>query len=740
VFYLNFHTHHPGRPSIDVPEALHRLLQMLGVPSAQIPVAIGERRALWWAQLGRRRAVVILDDVAKPDQVRPLLPPTGQSMILITSRNRLPGIESARVLTLDVLSIDDAITLFRRVAGRGSAYEENEVAAAVQLCGRLPLAIQVTAGRLAQDFRPGLDALVEKTSRSSVLVDGAGMASPEWIYAFDLSYRALEPDHQRFFRRLGMSPCAHISLDAAVALGGETLAETERALDTLLGHHLLEPAPAGQFRFHDLIREYAATCAGREEPRSEQRQAVGRLLDYYLDAADEADRLLHPFRHRLPGPAPHTPSASPALSTHEDAANWLDSEWRNILQAARYAHQHEWKQKCADLTHALAGFLEVSAYWGEAIAAHTLALQAARDAADPARTAQASLDLGEVSQQTGRYEAALPLAEDAAAIYRSLADRLGEAEALDQIGTARVCMGGFREALAYFREAGIAYHDTTDRHGVARTLSHAAIVSWDLGRCSEAMAHLQEALSLFRDIGDRRGQAKTLNNLGEMQLHFGHHRDALESYHKSLEIFREIGGAQNEAILYCNIGNAYSYTESSEETLAAYWRALSIFRSMGDIPHEVAVLNDIGGIYRRTESYDEALIYYQKARLIAQEIGNRQQQVIALRGVADTRCGSGRYGEALDYYHTALELARQIGDPYQEAKVLEGIAEATLSERRPDHARIVFRQALDIFERLGVPEAESVQIRIEAMDPSRDRQWPHSDAAASLGLPPERGN
>ena len=110
--------------------------------------------------------------------------------------------------------------------------------------------------------------------------------------------------------------------------------------------------------------------------------------------------------------------------------------WRNILQAADYAGRHEWKDKCADLTHALAGFLEIRAYWDEAIVAHTLALQAGRDLADPARTAQASLELSEVSQQTGRYEAALPLAEDAAGIFRSLADRRGEADALDQIGMA----------------------------------------------------------------------------------------------------------------------------------------------------------------------------------------------------------------------------------------------------------------------------------------------------------------
>jgi tetratricopeptide (TPR) repeat protein/DNA-binding SARP family transcriptional activator len=743
VLYLNFHTHAPGRPSIDAPEALHRLLQMLGVPSAQIPDATGERAALWRAQLSRRRAVVILDDADRPDQIRPLLPAAGQCLILITSRHKLPGLEGARALTLDVLSIDDATTLFRRVAGHGGAHEVDEVAAVVQLCGRLPLAIQLTAARLTQDHPPKIGALAEELSQSPVLAGGADRASPEWISAFDLSYRALEPRHQQFFRRLGMSPCAHISLHAAAALGGGTLAETERALAALLDHHLLAPAPGGQFRFHDLIRGYAAMRARADDPGPGQRQAVGRLLDYYLHTADKADQVLHPFGRRMPVAVTHPPAAIPALDTHQDAAGWLDSEWRNILQAAQHAGRHEWKARCADLIHTLAGFMEINAYWDQAIAGHAVALQACRDLADPARIAQASLALGEVSQQTGRHEAALPLAEDAAAIYRSLADRRGEAEALDQMGTGHFRAGRFREALAYFREAGIFYRDTTDRHGVADTLSHSAVTCWELGRYPEAMDYLREALSLYRDAGDRRGQAKTLNNLGRMQLYLGCHRDALDSYQKSLEIFREfreIGGPQNEAILYHNIGNVYCYKGSYEEGLVAYRRALSIYRGIGDIPDEAEVLNDIGAIYLKSESYDEALVYHQKARLLAGEIGNLPQQVIALRGVASVHRGSGRYREAMEFYDTALGLARQIGDPYEEAKVLEGIAETTLGTRRPDNARIVFRQALDIFERLGVPEAESVRIRVEAMDPSRDRQRPYSEAAASLGLPPGRGD
>ena len=718
TFYLNFHTHDPGSPSLDAAEALHRLLQMLKVPATQIPDAIGERAALWRAQLSRRRAIVILDDAARHDQIRPLLPVAGRCLILITTRRRLPDFAGARALTLDVLSIDDAIALFRRIAGQGGAYDEDAVATAVGLCGRLPLAIQLTAGRLAQDKPPRVADLVEELSQSPARLGGTGAASPEVMSAFDLSYRALEPDHQRFFRRLGVSPCTFVSLQAAAALGGGTLAEAEKALAALLEHHLLARAPAGQFRFHDLIRGYAAVRAARDDPEPEQRQAVGRLLDYYLHTADRADRVLHPFRRRMPASVTHPPAASPPLGTQEDAAGWLESEWRNILQAAQYAGRHEWKRKCADLSHVLADFVEIRAYWDDAIAAHTLALQACRELADPARIAQASLELSVVSQQTGRHEASLPLAEDAAAIYRSLADRRGEAEALDQIGMAHQRAARFREALAYFHEATILYRGVADQHGVANTLSHSGIACWHLGHYPDAMGHLHDALSLYRDVGDRRGEAKTLNNLGKMQLYCGYHRDALEDYQKSLEIFSEIGGAQNEAILYHNIGSVHHYKGSYEEGLAACRRALAIYRDIGDLPDEADVLNDIGAIYQSAECYDEALIHHQKARLIAEEIGNLSQQMIAIRRIADVRRGSGRYGEAFDHYQSALRLAREIGDPYEEAKILEGIAETTLSTQRPDAARIVFRQALDIFERLGVPEAESARIRIETMDPA----------------------
>jgi DNA-binding SARP family transcriptional activator/tetratricopeptide (TPR) repeat protein len=718
TLYLDLHSHNPGWPPLQPAEALHQLLRMLAVPAAQIPEAIGDRTALWRAHLSRRRAVVILDDAAGPEQIRPLLPLAGQCLILVTTRRKFPSLDGARTLTLDVLSVDEAIMLFRQVARPTGAIDADQVATTVGLCGRLPLAITLMASRIAQADPPSLDDLIEEWSQSPAWLGGTGAASPEMIAAFDLSYRALDVGHQRIFRLLGISPAATHSSAAAAALGDCAVAEAEQALAVLLDCHLLTQAPDGQFRLHDLVRGYAAARARRDDPAAEQRQAIGRLLDHYLHTADRADRVLHPFRLRPDLQIADQSADSPEPGTPEAAAGWLESEWRNILQAASYASRHEWKQECADLSFLLAEFLEIRAFWDEAITAHTLALQASRYLADPARIAQASLALSVVLQQTGRHDDAIPLAEEAAGIYRSLADQRGEAAALDQIGLAHERTARSREALAYFQEAKILYQVAANPRGIADTLSHSGIACWRLGRYREADDLMHAALALYRDIGDRRGEAKVLNNLGMVHLNNGQHREALDAYQRSLQIFRQIGGPQNEAILCQNLGSVHRHNGSYEEALASCRQALAIYRAIGDLPDEADALNEIGAIYQRAACFDEALVHHQKARLIAEEVGNLSQQLVARRMLADTHRGSGRYTEALEHYQSALRLAREIGNPYEEGKILEGIAEVTLYTHRRDAARIVFRQALDIFERLGVPEAESARTRIEAIDPA----------------------
>jgi DNA-binding SARP family transcriptional activator len=585
-----------------------------------------------------------------------------------------------------------------------SPLPQPEPAAATALATRTPVAV--------------LEALpdVLAGAEESVLADKEEVAKAEF------AYRSLEPVQQRLFRRLGLNPCPDVSFLGATALGGQSASEAEAAIKALLDHGLLTTAAGDRYEIPAALRAYASELAEEVDPAADRRHAVGRLLDYYLATADRADRVLLPFRHRERVSVRTPPTFVPALGSPAQATDWLESEWRNMLVAVQYAGRHEWQQQCADLAHALAGFVDIRGYWDDAIAAHTIALQACRDLAEPGRIARAALELSVVNQQAGRHEESLALAEEAAAIYQSLNDPIGLADALDQIGMACQRSARSREALAYFGEARTLYESTADSNGLAAALGHSAIACWQLGRYPDAMQHLREALATYRNISDRRGEAKALSNLGKMQLLSGLHRDALESFHLSLAIFTEIGGAQNQAILYQNIGNVHYYKGSYDKGLEAYRRSLAIYRAIGDRPDEVNLLNDIGAIYQSAECYDEALTHYRQARECAAEIGSAAEQVTAMRGIADARRGSGRYAPALADYHAALDLARQIGDPYEEAKILEGIAEATLGTRKPYAARIVFRQALDIYERLGVPEAESAKIRMETTDPAFGRR------------------
>jgi DNA-binding SARP family transcriptional activator len=713
--YLNLHAHDAEHGPLRWPAAADRLLQMLGVPGGDIPAVPAERAALWRNMLASRRAVVVLDDVPGADSVAPLLPTAGDSLVLLTSRRRLRTLKGATVLALDTLSAEDAASLLIQVAGAAKCGDTKAVSEAARLCGFLPLAIEVAAANLRHGNPATLPELVQELGHPRAWTGPAAAMPAQVRSAFDLSYRNLAPSQQQTFRLLSVHPCPEITPHAAAALTGTTLENAATHLEVLADHHLLQARAPGRFGWHDLARDYALSSAMAHEDGALRRQAAGRVLDYYLCATDQADRALYPFRRRRVITVVRVPDALPDLATAGQAQAWMQAERLNIIHAARYAAAHEWKQKCADLAHGIAGFLENSGYWHEAAAIHQLAVDAARDLRDSGRTAQAELELAHASQYAGHYRAAASHVQRAAAIYRGLGDLRGEAEAIDRAGTIHGFRSRFLGALAYYDEAESLYQASSDLHGVADTRAHAGISYEHLGRYPEAVRNITRALALYRRAGDRRGEARALANLGELQRRQGYHRDAMTQYRESLRIYQEIGGSPNEAEIHQNIGMIQHYKGHYDQALASYRAALGAFRRLGDQRNQAAVLGDIGAAYQSQDLHSEALAHYQEAKAIAADLGDRFQLTIALRGMGDARAGTANYSLAGSHYQDALRLAREMGDPYQEAKTITSIAETALQAKGPDTARIYFRQALAIFERLGVPETEETRIRLEVL-------------------------
>jgi tetratricopeptide (TPR) repeat protein/DNA-binding SARP family transcriptional activator len=723
--FLDLHAHDPYEEPVDPATGLDTLLRVIGAASGRASAAaeagshasgLEERAALWREQVANRRILLILDDAASRDQVRPLLPGTPGCLVLITSRRRLTGLAGSRSLSLDVLRPADAADLFARIVGPERGRDTDAVAEVVRLCGNMPLAIQVVASRLRH--RPAWTAADVARRLSSTQNRLREMRGEELEVAssFELSYRYLSREQQSAFRQLGCYPGLDISLHAASAAGGLPVAETERVLDGLLDYHLLEEPVHGRFRCHDLIRDYSRELAMREDTESLRRSVTHHLLDYYLHKADGADRILYPRRRRPDLVIAYVP-AGPAITGQREALEWLEAERPNLLSAIQYAASHGFQQHATMLPHVVAQFLETGGYWQDAAVAHGCALEAWQAAGDRRGEAQAHTDLCLPRLRAGHFEDALDHGRKALAIFRALGDRRGEADALDRLGLVNWHSARYQDALTQFEESLVIHRRVGDRYGEAEALGHSGIGYWHIGRYDLAVSKFERALQLYRGVGDIRGEGMMLNNIGDVEQRLGAYDDALSHYQQALPIAHE-AGRQAEAVLLNNIGNVCQQTGRHEDALGYFRQAFAIYHDIGDRRCEADTLNNIGTTYRRMGRDDESLIHHERALAIARTLTEDYEAAQALRGLGDTYCQMGRHNMALGRYRDALVLSRRIGDPYEEACALDGLGNALLRTEGETAAWEHWRQALSIFERIGVPEADTVRLRLGLPGPA----------------------
>ena len=385
--FLPLHAHTPGQRPVDPADALASLLLAAGVGAHAIPVGLEARAARWRDYLAGKKVLLVLDDASGHEQVRPLLPGTAGSLVLVTSRRRLAALEDAAVISLDTLTPGEAAELLARLAGRpGLDAGDPAVGEITRLCGYLPLAIGMLARQLHHHpawTTAGLAAdLATAQDRLAVMsAENLSVAA-----AFDLSYQDLTSDQQRLFRRLGLHPGPDIDACAAAALDSTTTEAARRGLEGLYDQHLITEPARGRYRLHDLVRGHAQTLAASDDPATCEATA-DRLLDYYLHTALAASRHIatRAFANRSPPPG-RPPVWAPQMSTTSRAADWLEAERANLHAAAEYAAACGRPQHAIAITAAMSGFLRAYGYWDQDAALHQTTLVVARQEGDrPAR-------------------------------------------------------------------------------------------------------------------------------------------------------------------------------------------------------------------------------------------------------------------------------------------------------------------------------------------------------------------
>jgi tetratricopeptide (TPR) repeat protein len=526
-FYVDLHGATAGLTPLEPGEVLGRFLTTLGVPEVAVPSNTEEAAATFRSLVADRRLLMVLDNAAGVEQVRPLLPAGPGCAVLITSRETLTSLEGATHLHLGVMFHDQATALLERLVGvERVAAEPGATDAIVQMCGRLPLALRIVGARIAARPSWPLSAFVERLADAQNRLDEIQVGDLSIRASFHAGYdgirRSENPTDRaaaRAFRFLGVVPGSNMGLQAAAALLGVDGWQAEDALERLVDAHLLHSLAPGRYQMHDLIRLFAREQVCAQEPAVEREQALIRVLRFYLATAERAVAFLDVPRQPAHRPAEEPPAGALPTTPIRDrrqAEAWLDAERANLMAAIIHAATQ------SDSTARLAVRLARPLHWY--LYPHL------------------------------RARELRILADVVVGTARRLGDRESEAWGLDHLSAVHWLHRQYDGTRRCLESALALWRETGDRDGERRTLSNLADVLAELELYEESVAVQSRHLALAREAGDRMAEVTGLGNLGRAYQGLGRTEDALSCLRGSLRRAREIGDRSLEGLALNEVG------------------------------------------------------------------------------------------------------------------------------------------------------------------------------------------
>ncbi|WP_051761840.1 ATP-binding protein [Microbispora rosea] len=570
-------------------EALALLLRAFGVADHEVPKDVPDRASLYRSLLEGKRVLVVLDNAASEEQIRPLLPGGSHGRVLITSRRLLAGLEGVRRLSLGPLPLAEATELLTGILGDRSASDgEPALTQLAQLCGGLPLALRIIGNRLVS--RPGWSAaeLAARLANEERRLEQLSAGDLKIANAFGMSYEQLATSARRVFRWLALVPGRDFDAALAAVAGGISAEDAWDALDELVDLGLLQDGASGRYRFHDLVRLFARDRLQAEDTAAERDALIERATSWLLRMATTAGRWFEPAYGR-----PDRPDADLAdLSSQEQADRWLRVNVDNWLGAVRHAASgglHSAVLDCAESMYWFSDRWMHAPHWQEVF---TLGAEAAAALDDPVRQATQmnllawvhlvprddpetalrytarAIDLatrggvtaeiasahhqaGGALRRLGRLDEAIAAETRAARIHKANGDMDRYCHCLASLGTCLLDAGEHAKALEQYLDVLALMND--DRSGMTPSVAafNRPIVLARVGEClgllghgAEAIIKLTEAIGLMEQAKLPVPQARSLKTLAGLLAGEGRTGESRNAYARAAEVYEAIGDAE----------------------------------------------------------------------------------------------------------------------------------------------------------------------------------------------------
>ncbi len=675
--FIDLYGYTTDREPLDVASALGALLRAVGIDPEAVPESLDERSALWRATLMGRRVLVILDNAFSYAQVSPLLSSSPGSMTLITTRNELSGLSGARFLSLGVFDEQSSLELLGRVLGDERVRREPDQAREIiRICGGLPLALRVVAGRMLSRPRWSFAHVARRLGEQNrkfreLQVEGQSVEA-----AIDLSFQSLNRDQSRTFLLLGLMIGSTIDLGGAAALLDMTVEDADDILQELVGVCLLEEPQGDVYRLHDLIGAFSRDRAAMLLTAEEIDAARLRLAEQYMATAQHAAELLGPRAHD--DTVEVNQGYRTELSGREDAGNWFTLHQENLADTIEYFASHDNGEYAWRMADAVWRFYALHGQMGLLISSHQRALQ--------------------ISDKQG--------------------NRRGRAVTLIGLGIAHCLSGRFDESLDLLTEARDLLTAIGDSRGIIRALSNLGMVYERVGRLADAAEAIQGVLDHAIELKDVQVEALQWGNLAVLKQTLGAYGEALHCAGRSLE--KSVGEDRDETRAYAKrvMGEARIGLGELDAAFDDLNEALELSHELRLVGNQVYVHNSLGLAHRAAEQWERAIEAHATALDLAEQHGRRSGDAEIRVDLGMTYAAAGRHGEALDELERARAIAVERSERYMAARAALALGRLPAPVMAADRARGFLNEAEEIFTELGLAEAEQARKALKEHPPA----------------------
>lgn len=580
----------PEAQALDPHDVLDALLRELGVNADAIPDTLPDRSRLFRSILARRRMLVLLDNAQSEAQVQPLLPGESTSVVLITSRARLSGLDGISVLRLDVLAPDEALELLRGIIGRDRADREpDSVRRLVRLASYLPLAIRILGARLAADPSRRVEDLVAHLLTQHALLAALDDGQRAVRSTFEISYRALSARAKRLFAALGGITLKTFPEWVFAELDVDEPGVTLTGRDELMRGEMIEflgpdAVGLGRYGYHDLLREFAREKLAERNDRGEVlTDTISSVGGGYLSLATVADRRIRadsPRHNVFPTLNPAHEPGPPALSFEpaESALLWCETELPSLLLLVDQMLLAGRHGDVTGLTSALVSFCEERSHWREW---EVFAQAGGAAAQTPAEQSFFLFQLGRVHHLLGDWTSAM--GEFTQARELALADDLPSmtAACLCAIGKIHQ-LGELAAALPFFEEARRIYATVGDDHAWAYVTANIADIYHQQGQYDRSLREFDLAMPVFRRSGDHWWEANAGIWIADVYRGQGRYPAALGQLSTSLVAMQRLGDLRRAAVAHVHLARTYTDSGDGRRAMRALGTAMPVLEEVAD--------------------------------------------------------------------------------------------------------------------------------------------------------------